>query len=396
MATFDSLVQEIGERYCLGPKARLLASETRRSIAKLPGGARGFIEKCKAAGFSAEVASWLKGSDPIPLSGEEAEQVLGTEAVSRIAAKVGVSQCFARTVLGYAIPKTVSRLAQGGAIPAAIRASASRLMRAAVRRESTPRKGTITLGKEPVQRLKGRPASPEPMLGGFIIPFTATLVILAALLVYFVGAGNREAGSPMQGPAQREAAAPLPLPAEASTSPQQSSMRYVFAPVAGHGWALPGAPLPPLAGQNASSQAGTQQLSEPRFPVIFFAPNHAAANAASRPLLARIAHLIEQLPKGTVIEIAGYTDSAGRPIANLRLSQRRASAIRGALVRAGVNPGALAAKGYGVFHPDPRASDPGTFEGRSASRAANGLPNGRRVEFRLSQGVTPPALSPRP
>lgn len=393
MATFESLVQEIGERYCLGPKARLLASETRRSIAKLPGGARGFIERCKAAGFSAEVASWLKGSDPIPLSGEEAEQTLGTEAISRIAAKAGVSQCFARTVLGYVIPKTVSRLAQGGAIRVAIRASASRLMRAAVRRESPSRKGTITLGKETAQILKGKPAGAEPMLGGFVVPFTTTLVILAALLGYFVGAGNREA---MQGPAQREAAAPLPLPAEASTSRQQSSMRYVFAPVAGHGWALPGAPLPPLAGQNASSQAGTQQLSEPRFPVIFFAPNHAAANAATRPLLARIAHLIEQLPKGMVIEIAGYTDSAGRPIANLRLSQRRANAIRGALVRAGVNPGALVANGYGVFHPDARASDPGTFEGRSASRAANGLPNGRRVEFHINQGILPAAPLSRP
>ena len=145
MAAFDNLVQEIDERYRLGPKARPLIEETRRVISKQPGGVRAYLEKCKAAGFSVEVASWLNGSGPVPLSGEETEQTLGSEAVNRIAAKADVSQCFARTVLGYAIPKVVARLAQGSAVPAAIRASALRLSRTAVWRECASRRRATIL-----------------------------------------------------------------------------------------------------------------------------------------------------------------------------------------------------------------------------------------------------------
>src|SRR5262245_55242236 len=168
MAAFDNLAQEIDERYGLGPKARPLIEETRRVISRHPGGARGFVEMCQAGGFSVEVASWLKGSDPVPLSGEEAEQILGANAVSRIASKIGVSRCFARTVLGYAIPSVAALRAQSEAIPAAIRASASRLVRAAVGGQSAFSKESATHGKEPKQTLKTHWADAEPVLGGLI------------------------------------------------------------------------------------------------------------------------------------------------------------------------------------------------------------------------------------
>jgi outer membrane protein OmpA-like peptidoglycan-associated protein/uncharacterized protein YidB (DUF937 family) len=386
MAPFDSLVQEIGDRYCLGPNARPLVEETRRIISRYPGGARGFAQKCEAAGFSVEVASWLKGSDPIPLSGEQAEQTLGAEAVSRIAAKLGVSQCFARTVLGYAIPGVVALRAQGGAVPAAIRGSASRLMRAVLGESATP-------GKEPKQTRKTDWADAEPVLGGLIIPCVTMLMIFGSLLGYFIGAGDRNVTRPPQIAAQTEPAAPQP--ATASGRPPLSGKSYAFAPVAGSGWALPALPLPPLSGNNDSSQAGPRKFSEPKFPVIYFAPNRASAGSASRHLLPRIAHLIRQLPKGTVVEIAGYTESAGRPIANMKLSQRRANEIRGALIRAGADPSALIAKGSGVFHTATQASENGTVEGRSTNPAENRSPNGRRVEFRISQGVSSPASSPQ-
>ena len=102
MAAFDNLVQEIDERYRLGPKARPLIEETRRVISKQPGGVRAYLEKCKAAGFSVEVASWLNGSGPVPLSGEETEQTLGSEAVNRIAAGMPPPRASRTTTLGIA------------------------------------------------------------------------------------------------------------------------------------------------------------------------------------------------------------------------------------------------------------------------------------------------------
>lgn len=51
------------------------------------------------------------------------------------------------------------------------------------------------------------------------------------------------------------------------------------------------------------------------------------------------------------VEIAGYTDNAGAPGTNLRLSQLRAEAVRAYLVSRGVGAGRLTARGYGSANP---------------------------------------------
>lgn len=48
------------------------------------------------------------------------------------------------------------------------------------------------------------------------------------------------------------------------------------------------------------------------------------------------------------IEIAGYTDSTGRPAMNLRLSMARAAAVRAYLARRGVSPMRMQARGFGA------------------------------------------------
>ena len=137
MATFDKLIQEIGSRYCLGPKAYPLVQETLGLIKRQPGGLGGFVNRFKAAGFAVEVASWLGGPDPVPLSGQEVEQTLGSDVISGVANKIGVSQRFARTILGYAIPKIIVLRAQDGAIPSAIHAWAASFRDSAIH-SSTP------------------------------------------------------------------------------------------------------------------------------------------------------------------------------------------------------------------------------------------------------------------
>jgi uncharacterized protein YidB (DUF937 family) len=141
MVTFDNLVHEIDARYCLGPKAAPLIQETSRLVSKQLGGIGGVVRRFRDAGFAVEAASWLEGSDPVPLSGQEVEQTLGSEVVSGIANKIGISQRFTRTILGYAIPSIIVLLAQGGAVPSALRASVSRIFGLAIPRSpSRPRK----------------------------------------------------------------------------------------------------------------------------------------------------------------------------------------------------------------------------------------------------------------
>ena len=92
---------------------------------------------------------------------------------------------------------------------------------------------------------------------------------------------------------------------------------------------------------------------------------------------------MKQLPAGTVIRINGYTHNAVKPIANTKLSQRRANAVRQVLVDAGVNPAMLSANGNGGS--DSLANNNGTTERRSNSAMEDRRRNDRRVEFSIVQ-----------
>ena len=72
-------------------------------------------------------------------------------------------------------------------------------------------------------------------------------------------------------------------------------------------------------------------------------------------------------------EIDGHTDSTGTDAINQPLSERRAQAIVDQLVKDGIDPSALTAKGYGSSRP---VADNATPEGRA---------HNRRVEFRKQE-----------
>jgi len=89
-----------------------------------------------------------------------------------------------------------------------------------------------------------------------------------------------------------------------------------------------------------------------------------------REVLSRIAGVLTAL-KGFRIDVDGYADDVGSEEYNLRLSERRAAAVRDYLVQAGLDPSILSTNGYGKA--DPRVS------GKSVdARAAN-----RRVEIAI-------------
>lgn len=69
------------------------------------------------------------------------------------------------------------------------------------------------------------------------------------------------------------------------------------------------------------------------------------------------------------VEISGYTDNVGSAENNLRLSQKRANAVRYWLINKGIDPERVIAKGYGEQNP---IADNKTSEGRRLNR---------RIEF---------------
>ena len=69
---------------------------------------------------------------------------------------------------------------------------------------------------------------------------------------------------------------------------------------------------------------------------------------------------------GTPVVISGHTDSVGDDASNLRLSQRRAEAVRDYFVQqAGIDAKLLSVKGHGEAQP---IADNGTEAGRARNR----------------------------
>ena len=179
--SFDGLIREISSRYHLGPKGRSLVEEAVDMIARHPGGISGFLDRFRDAGFTSEVSSWLAGTNPVPLSGLEIEQTLGADFIGEIAKRAGVSQRFARTVLGYAIPKIIGMLAHSGFLDMAIPPSS-------LQAGEAPQHGEEQF---PLGGMEEGGAAPRltPRFSQMVIPAASLLVVLG-LLGYFVSSGR--------------------------------------------------------------------------------------------------------------------------------------------------------------------------------------------------------------
>lgn len=101
-----------------------------------------------------------------------------------------------------------------------------------------------------------------------------------------------------------------------------------------------------------------------------------------RDVLNRIAGVLMTL-KQYSIYVYGYTDDVGTADYNLKLSARRAEAVRSALIQAGIKPTVITTKGFGKSDPRVKGDTP-------KARSAN-----RRVEIGLvdSRIVTEPVAA---
>lgn len=97
---------------------------------------------------------------------------------------------------------------------------------------------------------------------------------------------------------------------------------------------------------------------------VTFATGTADLTPRARAALDGVAGSLIGNPSVTV-EVAGHTDNTGRRATNLRLSQERAHAVRGYLVRKGVPAEQVTARGYG---PDQPVGDNATAAGRAQNR----------------------------
>ncbi|GIV34513.1 MAG: hypothetical protein KatS3mg031_2048 [Chitinophagales bacterium] len=103
---------------------------------------------------------------------------------------------------------------------------------------------------------------------------------------------------------------------------------------------------------------------------IFFDYDKATLRPESYPELNRVVEFLKSSPR-VVIELSGHTDDRGSDSYNLALSQNRAKAVVDYLIKQGISPSRLVAKGYGETRP---VATNDTEEGRQLNR---------RVEFEI-------------
>ena len=98
---------------------------------------------------------------------------------------------------------------------------------------------------------------------------------------------------------------------------------------------------------------------------IEFDFDKATIKPESLPIVDAVAKVMKDHPEIQLIEVQGHTDNKGSPFYNRQLSDKRAKAVKDALIKRGVEAKRLRSKGYGQAKP---IADNKTDEGRATNR----------------------------
>ena len=141
-------------------------------------------------------------------------------------------------------------------------------------------------------------------------------------------------------------------------------IKYSFAPP-------PEAPAPaPVAPAPAAARPAPPTTKKIVLRGVHFDFDKATIRADARPVLDAAIATLKQDPAVVVIA-EGYTDNVGTDAYNLKLSRRRAQAVREYLIAGGISARRISAEGFGESHPV------------ASNDTADGRAQNRRVELRV-------------
>jgi uncharacterized protein YidB (DUF937 family) len=82
------------------------------------GGLDGLVQKFNQAGLGHVIGSWIGSGQNLPISADQLQAVLGSDAVAGIAAKLGIDPAQASGQLASLLPGLVDKLTPQGSAPA--------------------------------------------------------------------------------------------------------------------------------------------------------------------------------------------------------------------------------------------------------------------------------------
>ncbi len=121
MGLLDGLLQAAGGLMGNGQAGEEGGASALTGIAGLieqQGGLGGLLEKFRQGGLSEVAGSWVGTGENQPISAEQIQNVLGSEQIGMLAAKLGVDPQQASDMVAQYLPQVVDRLTPDGEVPA--------------------------------------------------------------------------------------------------------------------------------------------------------------------------------------------------------------------------------------------------------------------------------------
>jgi uncharacterized protein YidB (DUF937 family) len=101
----------------MGGTSNPMASGLLQLIQNQAGGLPGLLQAFHDKGLGGIVSSWVGTGQNMPISADQVHQVLGSDQVKALAAKVGISPDQAGAAIAQLLPGIVDRLTPNGEVP---------------------------------------------------------------------------------------------------------------------------------------------------------------------------------------------------------------------------------------------------------------------------------------
>ncbi|CAH2776284.1 MAG: FIG00454267: hypothetical protein [uncultured Paraburkholderia sp.] len=127
MSLLDTLGSLVGKSPEGGGQQALIAAAL-EFVNNQPGGLNGLIQRFQEKGLGDVVSSWVSNGENQPIAPDALHSVLGSEAVTSLAAKAGVQPDQVTSLLSQILPHVVNAATPDGEVPAEGRLNATTVL----------------------------------------------------------------------------------------------------------------------------------------------------------------------------------------------------------------------------------------------------------------------------
>jgi len=118
MSLLDIAEQALGGANAQGGSTAAI-SEVMNLVNSYPGGVGGLVGAFEKNGLGGVASSWVGGGPNQAVTPQQVQTGLGTDAISSVAARLGVSPAVASGVVAQLLPHVVDHMTPGGQVPPA-------------------------------------------------------------------------------------------------------------------------------------------------------------------------------------------------------------------------------------------------------------------------------------